>query len=238
MTKQRVVLTLVLCSSVALLAVQALPQASSSRASAAEDSLRITGAERRKETAERRRQRELREKELAKEGRGRLISIEQRQKNMRNKAAERRREFLWQKAALGASEEKWKLIKAKLEKVRLLRGQANSMVGVFLVGGSSDNDTNRRAHARPNVPAFQWKRPWKDKAPEKLTDAQKLAKGLIALVERKSTTPEQFRRKMDALRKARKEEDQIRKQLSEAQQELCELLTTRQEAALVLMKWL
>ena len=43
---------------------------------------------------------------------------------------------------------------------------------------------------------------------------------------------------MDALRKARKEEAEIIKQRAEAQNELRELLTTRQEAALVLMNWL
>jgi len=238
MAKQRVVLALVLCSSVALLSVQALPQARSSRASAAERSRGKTDAERRKEAAERRRQRELRDKELAKEGRGRLISIEQRRKNMRNKAAERSKEFFWQKAALGATEEQWKLIKPKLEKVRQLRKQATSGVGLSLSGGSSDNNTNRRTRARPNVPAFQWKRPWKGKVSSELTEAQKLAKHLIALVERKNTTPKQFKRTVDALRKAKREEAELKRQLSVAREELREGLTARQEAALVLMKWL
>jgi hypothetical protein len=242
MTKQRVVLTLALCSLVAFLSVQALSQARSSsrgsRASDVERSRGKTGDERKKEAEEKRRQRELREKELAKEGRGRSISIEQRQKNMRNKTAERRREFLDQKSALGASEEQWKLIKAKLEKVRLLRGQANSTVGLFLAGGSSDNKTNLRTRAKSEVPTWQWKQPWKDKAPEELTEAQKLAKQLIALVENNNTTAEQFRRKMDALRKARSEEAEIESQLSGVRKELREMLTIRQEAALILMKWL
>ena len=93
-------------------------------------------------------------------------------------------------------------------------------------------------NARRSVPTWQWKHPWKDKAPDEMTKAQKLAKQLIVLVENNNTTTEQFRSTMGALRKARKEEDQIRKQLAEAQKELCEILTTRQEATLILMNWL
>ena len=242
MTKRRIVLMLFLCCLTALLTVQALSQTrSSNRSAKSSDTTRsreMTDAERRKKAAERQKQRELREKKLAKEGRGPLIDRKQRDQENRKRAAEMRGDFLLQKAALGASEEQWKLIKEKLEKVRLLRGQANSMVGVLLAGGSNDNETNLRARARTKVPVWQWKRPWKDKALSELTDSQKLAKRLIALVETKSTTSEQFKRTMDALRKARREEAEIEKQLSEVHQELREILTPRHEAALVLMKWL
>jgi len=44
-----------------------------------------------------------------------------------------------------------------------------------------------------------------------------------------------FRRKIAALRKARGKEAEIRKQLAEARRELREILTTRQEAILVLL---
>lgn len=236
MTRRRIVLMLALCPLMALLAVQTLSEArSSSRSSRASTAGRRGGmadAERKRESAERRRQRELKNRELAKKGRGPLIGTEQRRKNLREKAAERRKEFSYQKAALGATEEQWKLIKAKLEKVRLLRGQANSLVGVFLAGGSNDRGT------RANMLAFQWKRPWKDKAPDELTEAQRLAKQLVVLIGRNSTPPQAFRLKMDALRKARGEEVELNRQLSEVRRELRELLTPRQEAALVLMKWL
>jgi len=238
MTKRSVVLILVLCSLTALLAGQALSQTRSSnrstRASDTERRRKMTDAERKKEAAENRRQRELKEKELAKEGRGPLISLEQR----REKAAERSKEFFWQKAALVATEEQWKLIKPKLEKVRQLRDQATSAVGLSMSSGSSDNETNLRAQAKPKVPTWQWHRPWKDKAPDELTEAQKLTKHLIALVENKNTMPEQFSRTMDALRKSRREEAELERQLDEVRKELREMLTTRQEAALVLMKWL
>ena len=166
------------------------------------------------------------------------LDREQRLKDFQERAAKIRKEFLYEKSALGATEEQWKVIKAKLERVQHLRKQATSVVGLSLAGGSSDNDTNLRARARPNVPTFQWKRPWKDKTPDELTEAQKLAKQLIALVERKNTTPGQFRRTMAALRKARREEAEIERNLAEAREELREGLTPRDEAALVLMKWL
>ena len=193
-------------------------------------------AQKKKELAKRRRQRKLeraqKNKELAKVGRGPLIDREQRRKESQERWAKIRKEFLTEKSLLGATEEQWKLIKAKLEKVkkvRQLHEQARSTVGMFLAGGSSDSGTSA------NVPAWQWKRPWKDKAPSEMTEAQRLAKELIALVERKNTTPQAFRRKMDALRKARSEQAQFKRQLSDARRELCEILTTRQEAALVLM---
>lgn len=233
MTKRRMVFMLVLCSSMALLTVQALSHARgssrSTRASDAERRRKIGEAEKRRESAERRRQLNQKKKELAEEGRGPLIDRE----TKRKKVAERRREFFWQKSALGATEEQWKVIKAKLEKVRQLSKQTNSAVGVSLV-----SDRARGAGARANVPVWQWNRPWEGKAPDELTEAQRLAKQLIALVERNSTTPQAFRLKMDALRKARTEESEIEKQLTETRRELREMLTPRQEAVLALMKWL
>jgi len=265
MTKRRVVLILVLCCSIALLAASALsqtrrpnrrvkpPDAQRRRNMTPEEEReaakwrrqrKLELERRQKEAAKRHEQWKLeraqKNKELAKEGRGPLINRKQRTKEVQKRAAERRREWdkrneeaggcLFEKFALGATEEQWKRIKPKLEKVRLLRDQARSVVGVSL--GSS---TGGGAGARANAPAFRWKTPWKDKAPGELTEAQKLTKQLIALVERKDTTPEQFRRTMEALRKARSEEPELKRQLSEAQQELREILTTRQEAALVLM---
>ena len=164
------------------------------------------------------------------------LDREQRLKEFHQRVAKTKKEFLYEKTALGVNEEQWKLIKAKFEKVRHLRDQARSTVGMGLTSSSSSG-TSRGSTSR-NVPTWQWGKPWKDKAQSELTEAQKLAKHLIALVERKNTTPEQFRRQMDALRKARKEEAKIKRQLSETQKELRELLTIRQEATLVLMNWL
>lgn len=193
----------------------------------------MTDAERRKEAAETRRQRELKNRELAKEGRGPLIDRKERAKEIRKEVAERKKEFLREKSALGATEEQWKLIKAKLEKVRQLQDRANSAVGASLAGSSSGG-----VGARSNVPTLQLKKLWKDKAPGELSETQRLAMQLIALVERKNTTPQAFRSRTAALRKARSEETQLKRQLAAARRELCEMLTTRQEAALVLMNLL
>ncbi len=260
MTKRRIILVSVVFFSLTVFTVQTLSRTRSSNRTAkppdAERLRYMTPEERKrefakwrrqwkleiaqekKERAKRSRQRRLKNaqknKELAKVGRGPLIEPEQRLKEMQKKAGERRKEFLMEKSLLGATEEQWKLIKARLEKVekvRQLREQARSTVRMFLAGGSSSGG----AGARPNAPTWQWKRPWKDKAPSELTEAQRLAKELIALVERKNTTPQAFRRKMAALRKARSEQAQLERQLSEARRELCDILTTRQEAALVLM---
>jgi hypothetical protein len=197
----------------------------------------MTDAQRRKEAAERRRQLELREKELAKEESKPRIDQAQQIKEFQEEVAKRKKEFLYEKYALRANEEQWNIIKAKLEEVRQLCDKSRSTVGMGMTSSSSSG-IKSDSSARRDVPTWQWKQPWKDKDPGELTDAQKLAQQLIALVENNNTTTEQFRRQMDALRNARKEEDQINKRLSEAKKELRELLTTRQEAALVLMNWL
>ena len=165
------------------------------------------------------------------------LDREQKLKEFHERVAKNKKEFLSEKYALGATEEQWKLIKAKLEKVRQLRDQATSTVGISLTSSSSSG-TSSKGRMRQRAPAWQWKQPWKDKNPSELTEAQKLTKRLIALVENNNTTPQQFKQTMDALRKARKEEAQIKRQLAETQKELREILTSRQEAALVLMNWL
>ena len=132
------------------------------------------------------------------------------------------------KIALGETEEQWKLIQPKLKKVIDLWYQANSTVGA---GVSSNSQT-------ASVPKAQWHRPWKYTPLFEMTEAQRLARELRMLLEKKSTTPEVFRRKVAALRKARSEQAEIQKQLAEARRELREILTTRQEAILVLKGWL
>jgi len=132
------------------------------------------------------------------------------------------------KIALGETEEQWKLIQPKLKKVINLWEQANSTVGA---GVSSSSQT-------AIVPKLQWKRPWKYTPLFEMTEAQRLAEELRILLEKKDTTPEVFRRKVAALRKARSKEAEIQKQLAEARRELREILTTRQEAVLVLKEWL
>lgn len=136
------------------------------------------------------------------------------------------------KYALRVTEEQWKLIGPKLEKVINLWDQSNSTVGAGVSGGSSNDQT------QANLPKLQWERPWKYTPLFEMTEAQRFAEELRILLEKKDTSQEVFRRKVAALRKARSNEAEIQKQLVEARRELREGLTTRQEAVLVLLGWL
>jgi hypothetical protein len=136
------------------------------------------------------------------------------------------------KIALGESEERWQLIQPKLKKMKDLRDQATSTVGTGVTDGPSDSRTG------PSVPRLKWERSWKDKPLSELTEAQRLARQLRTLLERKDTTPHAFSRKIAALRKARSKEAEIGRQLTEARRELRQILTTREEVILVLLGWL
>jgi hypothetical protein len=148
-----------------------------------------------------------------------------------------KRELLFEKHALGATEEQWKVIKPRLEKVRQLRDLERSTVNLSMT--SSSGSGGRTASGRgANAPTWQWNASWKGKAPSELTEAQKIANELMALVDRRSAAPQEFTRKIAALRKSRSRQVELERHLSEARQELRAVLTTRQEAALVLMGWL
>lgn len=249
MTKQRVVFMLVLCSSVAVLAVQAfsLPRRpiQAPTTSYIERWWNMTEAERKKELAKmsrpRKLERERRPKESARERAERLARFkyerEQSYKEFQKRVAERKRELLPEKDALRPTEEQWKLIKPKLEKVRRLRGQASSTVGLLLTSSSGSGTKTGSGRSR-NEPAFQWRISWKDKPPGELTEAQRIANELMGMVDKNNTTAEDFRRKMAALRKSRLELKKLKRQYAEARRDLRSVLTTRQEAALVLRGWL
>ena len=256
MAKRKLIHVLAICSLLVVFAVETLSQTDGSNQTAkpsdAERWRTMSEQEKKRQVEERRRQQRLEREQKLTESKKR--AVEQKRQwdagaKQRQEERERQREewdkekqeaggFIYEKrvlAGLGVTEEQWELIKPKLEKVRLLRGRANSGVGLFLTsssGGGSGSGKNA------TLPTWQWKNPWKNKGPDEMTEAQKLAKQLIALVERKEVAPGTLRRTMDALRKARQQEPEIEKQLVEARRELREGLTPRQEAALVLMRWL
>jgi hypothetical protein len=58
------------------------------------------------------------------------------------------------------------------------------------------------------------------------------------LVDQEGTTDEQFNRQMAALRQSRERQKALEEEWARAQEELRKGLTTRQEAALILMGWL
>jgi hypothetical protein len=167
--------------------------------------------------------------EMAQKRKQQWLQSDQRRKEFKNEREEAGGIACWfAKAALGETEEQWKLIQPKLEKVINLWDQANSTIEA---GGSSNSQT-------AIVPKLQWHRPWKYKPLLEMTEAQRLARELRILLEKKDTPPEVFRSKVAALRKARSEQAEIGKQLVEARRQLREILTTRQEAILVLLGWL
>jgi len=253
MTKQKTVITLVLCFLMASFVIQVLIEVHSSGqgggAYAAGRRRSVTNAEKRREITRRLRQKQLeyerKRREAAKKRSQENSQLknerEQGYKEFQERVAEKKNEFLSEKHALAVTDEQWKLIKAKLEKVRDLRNQPKSTAGLFLTSSSGSKGETVSGTSR-NGPAWQWKVSWKDKPPSERTKAQKIADELMNLVDNENTTAEAFMRKMAALRKYRSEEDaekrKRKKELSEAQKELRDILTVRQEAALVLMHWL
>ena len=122
MKKRCIILLLVVCYSIAVLAVQSLSQPRSPNLTAKQ-----TDTERSSRSK---------------------LDREQRLKEFRERVAEIKKEFLREKYALRATEEQWNVIKAKLEKVRHLRDQASSTVGVFL-SSSSVSGTSSGSRAKP-----------------------------------------------------------------------------------------
>jgi hypothetical protein len=242
MTKRRIILVLGVSGSIALLAVAALSQERDSRRISDLPDLErlrsMTEAQREREAAKRKKQRELEARQRARESKKKLEEHRkrvQRRKEAQEGPAETKRELLGAKRALGVTQEQWKLIRPKLEKVRDLRGRAHSTVGLLL---SSSSASAAGSAQGPSVPAWQWNVSWKDKAPGELSEAQRTANRLMALVDRQKVAPGALRRTMDALRKARRDEAEIKKQLAQARAELREGLTPRQEAGLTLLGWL
>jgi len=148
----------------------------------------MTEEEKKKELEKLRTQRKLererRRKEFEKRREQQKLEREQRRKVWeKQKQKEEAEGFRNEKWALGATEERWKIIKLKLEKVQSLRSlerSKRSTSGMFLTNSSSSGTSSR------GEPTWQWKRTsWKDKAPGELTEGQKMAEELIYLVAKK-----------------------------------------------------
>jgi hypothetical protein len=179
--------------------------------------------------------REQYHEKLAELGIGPLVSRQQKHEM----SVKMRIDFIYEKYAIGTTEEKWKLIKPKLERIRELRKQLFSTVQLSLAGSPSDERSTSPIRTRARAATSPWSILWKGKPDYKLTEARKVAEQLVALIERSNTTPQAFRAKMDKLRKLRVEEADFKKsELSKVRNELRELLTTREEAALVLTGFL
>jgi transposase len=246
MAKRKAVLLVVVCFLALCLTVRTVSQGTSSNQHPPSTKLpdlkrmrEMSEAERQRYIANRRARMRLealrKERASAATAPQRRLKAERWRKQVRERGAEVRKEFLREKAALGATDEQWKLIKPKLERVRQLRDRARSSVNLLLTMSNTAGSARGR---NPSAPRWTWMVPWKDKGPSELTETQRAANRLMALVDRNDTRAAQFQRAMTDLRKARREDAGTKRQLAQARKDLRDALTPRQEAALVLMGWL
>ncbi|MHC4535006.1 MAG: hypothetical protein ACYS6K_13740 [Planctomycetota bacterium] len=161
--------------------------------------------------------------------------IEQLRKQSRIESAKRTDESM--REALRATEQKWKVIKPRLDKVKYLTKQAQvSMTPASYRRSRGSGGSSNNRQPVPNVEeGWKWSKAWEKKAPGELTEGERICEELLELLEDKGSKQEEIEQKVEALREARKETG---KQLAKAQEELREVLTFRQEATLVLMRYL
>lgn len=134
--------------------------------------------------------------------------MRKRMEQWRKRAAERMRE------SLGASEEEWKVLQPRIEKVQTLSRQLRS--GAI---------RGRRTGRRPRRPADA-------AADRKQTDIEKKVQALQKILQDKNSKAEQIKPALKAFREAR---EKVGKDLAKARKNLREVVTVRQEAQLVLM---
>ncbi len=123
------------------------------------------------------------------------------------------------KQELGVTDDEFKAIQPKIEKVMTARRDASGMGGMF--GGGrrrrgGDNADNGGAAAATTAPA--------------LSPAAAAANDLRTLLKDKDAKPEDIKAKLTALREARTKAQEA---LKAAQKDLADVLTQRQEAVLV-----
>jgi chromosome segregation ATPase len=132
--------------------------------------------------------------------------------------AQMRERYMTQlKEQLGSTDEEWKALSPKVEKVlnaqRDNRRGGGGNRGPGRTRGSDTNNTNQN-----NNP------------PQQLSEVSNAAEELRKTVADKGSTPEDITKKLTALREAR---EKAKNELTGAQKELRELLSARQEAILV-----
>ena len=151
--------------------------------------------------------------ERGRDARGRRDSdqMRQRMERFRQRAAERI------KQRLTVSDEQWKVLSPRIEKVQ---GLLRDSQGRQMRGRGRGRSGRRDAEARGRT------------ADREQTDVQKKSDALRTLLENEQAKPAEIKPALSALRKAR---DESRQELGAARKELREVATLRQEAQLVLM---
>jgi hypothetical protein len=124
------------------------------------------------------------------------------------------------KQTLGADDESWKVIEPRL--ARVLELNRPQMMGArgMMPGGM-------RGPGGQQGPQRQFRGPDNQEP----TEVEKATEALATTLENQSAPPEQIKQRLTALRAAREKQ---RTQLATAQKELRDILTLRQEAALIM----
>lgn len=129
----------------------------------------------------------------------------------------RQRMFDRMQEQLGASEDEWKVLQPKIEKV--MNAQRDGRGGGGFMGMMGAGAPGGRRPGGQNT----------DRQPE--TPVGKAAQDLRTTLENKDASADEISKKLQALRDAR---EQAKQELAKAQKELKELLSQRQEATLVM----
>jgi hypothetical protein len=132
------------------------------------------------------------------------------------------------KGQLGASDEEWKVIQPRLQKVMNLRRQINAPGRGMMFGGPGGFGGRGQAGG-------QRTRPGTSQAQLEPSAVEKATQGLQEVLSSKTATPEQIKEKLTGLRTAK---EKATKDLAIAQKELKQDLTVKQEAILVLSGYL
>jgi len=137
----------------------------------------------------------------------------QRMEEFRQRAADQMRE------RLGASEDEWKVLQPRIEKVTQLMRQSRGGFGAFMGRGGRG-----RGPGDERRPEGQTER--------EQSDVEMKTEALRSLLEDETSSPASIKAALDALRKARQK---AQDELALARKELREIITARQEAQFVLM---
>jgi len=259
MSTRRIIFGLIVCFLIAVFVGQTLSQTpNSDQTIKPPDAKRLrymTPEERKKAFEEWAAQsRRLHEERVAKQ----MMEFKQRAKDRHDGKDERRNQSL--KQILEVTEEQWKDIEPKINKIYFFRNQSSISMGFGGAGGSYSGSSSSGYKAGGNSGGYRtggrsgggsggyvmqgdsgsgsggsaqfWAGPTWRLADRPATEGEKACEELFELLQDKNSDPEKTRQKMVALRQAR---EKARKQLAKVRQELHEILNSRQEANLVLL---
>jgi hypothetical protein len=143
------------------------------------------------------------------------------------------------KGQLGASDEEWKVIQPRLQKVMNLRRQVNApgrgMMMYGGMGGAGGRGPGMMGGGGRGQTGGQRTRPGTSQPQREQSAVEKATQGLQEVLRSESAKPEQIKAKLAALRSAK---EKATKDLATAQKELKKNLTVKQEAILVLSGYL